>query len=277
MTQICLAQRKADFELTIYITDTLGHKDSVIIGYDANTDVGQADSSLGEDSFEEVNGLMLGHSFTNKDSFEVFIRYGRQSCKTKNIVQSISCGKYEFGIYTIVINAQTFPLIIKWDKLKFQEFCWGKTFFQPSMAGPLQGDYSEVYDMAIYDSVKFYRPQFPLLFPVISLSPIFGETVTGFPVNIQWESGTVPLFNEVKNMDVEILTLNNKIFLSGKSLSNSFVMINSLNGQQLLKMKLPEHTNQFEFDVRNIAKGVLALTIYNINSKLLKPVKILNQ
>ena len=120
---ILLSQQTAQFETTIYLEDTLGNKDSVIIGYDVNETFQFMNPNFGEvditnlpwDSIFEAR--VLPRFTNNQNQSKKHIKYSNCNNTTTNLVN----GEFASVEFTIAVRLTTpySPLIIRWNNNDF--------------------------------------------------------------------------------------------------------------------------------------------------------------
>ena len=145
------AQRAPDFAVPLHFEDARGNRDSIVIGYDANTPPNVYDPELGE-------GPVIPFDTPYDSIFEVRT-YTSGGAQTKvNILSAPECGRYadRLGNYIhIDVKILYSPLTVRWDRGAFEDFCRRRSFIQPHLLGPLQGDYSDITYFQQTDSVVF--------------------------------------------------------------------------------------------------------------------------
>ena len=144
------SQRTPDFATTIYFEDARGNRDSVVIGYDAETPHYFHDPDFGEFS------IPLDMPFDSV--FEVRIPVTPQLGYSKtHIISSPECGRYSNfeNIIEYYVKIIYPPLKVKWDRAAFSDFCHQRSIIQSHLQGPLLGLYSDAVYFNLQDSVVF--------------------------------------------------------------------------------------------------------------------------
>ncbi|MDZ4709661.1 MAG: hypothetical protein SH818_14770 [Saprospiraceae bacterium] len=146
----CVSQKNAEFESEFTMTNSQGKSVKFTIGFDRNANEWYEDTIFGEKNLFRPNQDILF-----RDSFDVMLHPLNVWSFNKSIIQSLKCGEYEYGALQLIVkvNAHMFPLILKWNKSDFSGFCVSRSVFEPSIMGPLTGDYSDIILLRNFDSL----------------------------------------------------------------------------------------------------------------------------
>ncbi|MDZ4708858.1 MAG: hypothetical protein SH818_10715 [Saprospiraceae bacterium] len=144
------SQKKAEFESDFIMTNAQGRIARFTIGFDKNAYAEYEDTIFGEYNLYRPN-----HDIFFRDSFDVLLHPFNVFSYDRSIVQSLKCGEYEYGPLQLIIKVNTymFPLILKWDRKEFSGICVARSYFEPSITGPLMGNYSDIILLRNLDSL----------------------------------------------------------------------------------------------------------------------------
>jgi hypothetical protein len=136
------------FQTTIYLEDTLGNRDSVIIGYDENEQQNFVNPNFGE---VDITNVPWDSVFEARVMpYSAFENVLKQS---KKQIEYYPCDQYLGMLYTIAIRLTTpfSPLIIRWESTDFSsDLCRTGSFIVESpmyFSEPNPQGYGQVYLM----------------------------------------------------------------------------------------------------------------------------------
>ena len=144
------SQKKAEFESDFTMTNAQGKSVKFTIGFDKNAYEKFEDTIFGEYDMKRLNP-----DFRFRDSFDIQLHPFNVNSYDRSIIQSLKCGEYEYGPLQLVVKVHTnmFPLTLKWNKDDFSTFCVARSYFEPSVIGPLTGNYSDIILLRNRDSL----------------------------------------------------------------------------------------------------------------------------
>jgi len=129
------AQQTAMWEMTVYVEDAVGNRDSVVIGVDTSASVIEVNSQFGEedirhvpwDSILEVRAIdVVDEGFTAELETPFF-----QSKKAIGMIPSVhvfdNCIRTS-QIPPVVVRAVHLPITISWDSTKYDNICLVRSY-----------------------------------------------------------------------------------------------------------------------------------------------------
>lgn len=144
------AQKKAEFESDFTMTNALGKSVKFTIGFDQD-----AYDSYEDTVFGEYNLFRPNQSIFFRDSFDIMLHPFNVYSFDRSIVKSPKCGEYEYGPLQLIVKVNTymFPLTLKWNKTDYTSLCVARSYFEPSIMGPLMGNFSDIILLRNLDSL----------------------------------------------------------------------------------------------------------------------------
>jgi len=147
---IASSQKKAAFESDFTMTNALGKSVKFTIGFDQD-----AYDSYEDTVFGEYNLFRPNQSIFFRDSFDIMLHPFNVYSFDRSIVKSPKCGEYEYGPLQLIVKVNTymFPLTLKWNKTDYTSLCVARSYFEPSIMGPLMGNFSDIILLRTLDSL----------------------------------------------------------------------------------------------------------------------------
>lgn len=155
------------FESKIYVTDSIGNKDSIFVGYNPNL-TSQYNPELGEkidlspfDSILEVRGVILKNDFIADSAF--YTKKLVSNCHTPSIYNNKPCYRTVQRMF-LAIHAKYPPVTISWDRDIWAEECtagsWITTWWlSETVTGWYNSQDTSTYKcMGLNSSVKWTLP-----------------------------------------------------------------------------------------------------------------------
>ncbi|MEP7322483.1 MAG: hypothetical protein ABI761_11220 [Saprospiraceae bacterium] len=231
---LSFSQKNAEFERGFTMTNSMGKSVNFIIGFDRNAFAGFEDTAFGEYDF-----LHPGQDLLFRDSFDIVLHPQYVYSFDKSIIQSPKCGEYEFGPVQLVVKVNTymFPLTLKWSKNDFDNMCLFRSYFEPSVMGPLTGNYSDIILLRNLDSLVITNGMAKSEAVNVHFGDNNVDTIRF--MNILFRPQSTALHqNEEKT--VSSIVYRSGAFVLKNTENFSEMSIYSLNGAIINKFKLPK-------------------------------------
>ncbi|MFW6222101.1 MAG: T9SS type A sorting domain-containing protein [Bacteroidota bacterium] len=135
MSLICIVTYGQEFSYSMYFEDSLGNKDTLVIGYDINGDTDVILSEFGE---ENIADTPWDPEFDVRISNRVDTDYYQSSDEplfhTKKKIVERDCGQDyvhpDIRSYVAIdIKTDNWPVTLSWDSSLFENFCRSKSLF----------------------------------------------------------------------------------------------------------------------------------------------------
>ncbi|MEP7322482.1 MAG: hypothetical protein ABI761_11215 [Saprospiraceae bacterium] len=231
---LSFSQKNAEFESGFTMTNSMGKSVNFTIGFDRNAIEWYEDTIWGEKNLYRPNQDMLF-----RDSFDIILHPLNVWSYDKSIIQSKNCGEYEYGPLQLIVrvNSYMFPLILKWINSDFSGFCVSRSVFEPSIMGPLMGDYSDIVLLRNLDSLVITNE----MAKNVSLYTYLGsnnvDTIRYMNFLFRPQSASI---KENEEKTIPRIVYRSGAFILKNTENYSEMSIYSLNGAIINKFKLPK-------------------------------------
>lgn len=231
----CISQKNAEFESEFIMTNVQGKSVKFIIGFDKNAYEAYEDTVFGEYNLFRPNQDILF-----RDSFDIMLHTFNVFSFNKSIIQSLKCGEYEYGIIELIVKVNTpmFPLVLKWNKTNFNGLCVSRSYFAPSIMGPLMGNFSDIISLRNLDSLIITNEmaKSESLYTYLGSNNVDTIRYMHFLFRAQGAS-----INQIKeNENTPTITYKSGAFVLSNIDRFNELNVYSMNGSLISKIKLPK-------------------------------------